>query len=80
MAGPTEVRKEHLNKIGHEKKIERVRRLRYMCPGAVHSLTSFFAVPKGEQNIRMVYDEMKSGLNDSLWAPWFALPTIEGHL
>lgn len=28
----------------------------------------------------MVYDGTKSRLNDALWAPWFALPTVEGHL
>jgi hypothetical protein len=28
----------------------------------------------------MVYDGTKSGLNGSIWAPWFALPTIETHL
>lgn len=25
----------------------------------------------------MVYDGSKSGLNSSIWAPWFALPTAE---
>ena len=29
-----------------------------------------------KDDIRMVYDGSKSGLNDALWAPWFALPTI----
>ena len=37
----------------------------------------FFHVPKGERDIRMVYDGSKSGLNASLYAPWFALPTID---
>jgi hypothetical protein len=32
-------------------------------------------VPKGD-NICMVYDGSKSGLNKALWAPWFSLPTI----
>ena len=57
-----------------------VRARRYVHPGEVRSLTSFFAVPKGEDDIRMVYDGTKSGLNDVLWAPWFPLPTIEMHL
>ena len=35
-----------------------------------------FDVVKGD-DIYMVYDGSKSGLNDSLWAPWFALPTID---
>jgi hypothetical protein len=62
------------------KKLEKIRRLRYVVPGTVKSLTSFFAVPKGESDIRMVYDGTKSGLNDAMWAPWFALPTVEDHL
>jgi hypothetical protein len=63
-----------------KKKLEKVRQLRYIVPGQVTSLTSFFAVPKGDEDIRMVYNGTKSGLNDSMWAPWFALPTIEAHL
>ncbi|OEU18475.1 hypothetical protein FRACYDRAFT_236751 [Fragilariopsis cylindrus CCMP1102] len=35
-----------------------------------------FHVPKGD-DIRMVYDGSKSGLNNALWAPWFSLPTID---
>ena len=41
----------------------------------VESIMYMFDVVKGE-DIRMVYDGSKSGLNDALWAPWFALPTI----
>eukprot|EP00978_Attheya_sp_CCMP212_P027155 scaffold90616_cov31-Attheya_sp.AAC.2 len=36
----------------------------------------YFGVKKGADNIRMVYDGTKSGLNDCLFAPWFALPTM----
>jgi hypothetical protein len=61
-------------------KLERVRRLRYIQEGTVDSLTSYFSVPKGTSDIRMVYDGTKSGLNDAMWAPWFALPTLESHL
>ena len=28
----------------------------------------------------MVYDATKSGLNDSVWAPWFQIPTVESYL
>jgi hypothetical protein len=44
------------------------------------SLTSFFSVPKGEDDIRMVYDGTKSGLNRVLFAPWFALATVDSML
>jgi hypothetical protein len=42
----------------------------------VLSLTLFFAVPKGEDDIQMVYDGTKLGLNDSIWVPRFPLPTV----
>jgi hypothetical protein len=61
-------------------KLDKVRRLGYIALGLVKSLTSYFAVPKGDNDIRMVYDGTKSGLNSSMWAPWFALPTIGAHL
>ena len=35
-----------------------------------------FHVQKGKDNIWMVYDGTKLGLNDSLYAPWFSLPTV----
>ena len=63
-----------------QQKLELVRKKGYLKCGPVESLTSFFAVPKEEGDIRMVYDGMKSGLNASLWAPWFPLPTMESHI
>ncbi len=63
-----------------KKKLKSVIDKGYLIPGIVHSLTSFFTVPKGEGDVRMVYDGTKSGLNSMLWAPWFPLPTIDTHL
>ena len=61
-----------------EAKIRKVRDNRgYLELGHVCSLTGFFAVPKGSDDIRMVYDATKCGLNEALWAPNFALPTVE---
>jgi hypothetical protein len=51
-----------------------------MDPGEIKSLTSFFAVSKGETDTIMVCDGTKSGLNDSMWALWFAMPTVEAHM
>ena len=42
----------------------------------VEAMMFMFHVPKGEADIRMVYDGTKSGLNDSLFSYWFALPTV----
>ena len=55
----------------------------------VKSVTHFSPVArtwKQEDNkrvideIRMVYDATKSGLNDAVWDPWFATTTVESHL
>ena len=62
------------------KKIKKVMERGYLVPtrrDKVRSLMFVFDVPKGENDIRMVYDGSKSGLNDALWAPWFPLPTAE---
>ena len=53
------------------------------------SLTNFFPVivtwkkvneVKVVDKIRMVYDTSKSGLNNTVFAPWFTMPTVESHL
>jgi hypothetical protein len=61
-------------------KLDKVRKRRYICAAFVRSLTAFFAVPKGSDDIRMVYDGTISGLNDSIWVPRFVLPNLETHL
>jgi hypothetical protein len=42
---------------------------------SIESLMHYFSVPKGEDDIRMVYDGSKCGLNAATFAPWFAVPT-----
>ena len=49
----------------------------YVTKGLVKSLTGFFAVPKGVDDIRVVYDATKCGLNNALWSANFWLPTID---
>ena len=58
-------------------KIAKVRSRRYISSGLVLSLTNFFQVPKGVDDIRMVYDLTKCGLNAALWAPSFWMPTVD---
>ena len=48
---------------------------RYISEGFVESLSTFFHVPKGDQDIRIVYDMTKCGINACLWSPRFYLPT-----
>jgi hypothetical protein len=56
------------------KKLATIRSRRYIVPGHVENLTSYFAVPKGDSDIRVVYDATKSGLNACIWVPSFSLP------
>ena len=69
-----------VHRMKMETKIGKVRERGYIQPGEVNSLTGFFAVPKGDEDIRIVYDATACGLNDALWAPNFALPTIDSVL
>ena len=57
-------------------KLDKVRARLYIAPGTVMSLTPMFHVPKGEEDVRMVYNARVSGLNKALWAPHFGLPTM----
>jgi hypothetical protein len=61
-------------------KLQKVLDRRYIevIPDAeLKSYMFMFDVPKGESDVRIVYDGSKSGFNDATWAPWFALPTVE---
>jgi hypothetical protein len=44
-----------------KKKLEKIRRLRYIIPGTEKSLISFIAIPKEESDTQMVYDGTKVG-------------------
>ena len=52
----------------------------YSLAAAVLSYISFFYVPKGEDDIRVVFNGTSSKLNAATFAPWFALPTVDSHL
>ena len=41
------------------------------------SLIKYFDVPKGEDDVRIVYDATANMLNSCVWVPSFWLPTIE---
>jgi hypothetical protein len=63
-----------------KEKLAKVRKKGYIAPGFVESLTAFFGVPKGDDDIRLVYDGSVSRLNLTIWVPRFFLPTIRTHL
>ena len=62
------------------KKVLKVKRRRYIVGTTrldVASIIKYFAVPKGEEDWRVVYDATASGLNECVWAPSFWLPTVD---
>jgi hypothetical protein len=65
---------EVLNKI--KEKLTKFRDRGYIRRGEVRSLINLFHVPKAT-DIRVVFDGTRSGLNGSIWAPWFHLPTAD---
>ena len=52
----------------------------YIAIRLVLSLSSFFTVSKGDEDIRIVYHLTACGLNEALWAPSFWMPTINNVL
>jgi len=73
--------KDPLVKLKQGIKLGKVIERRYVAKGnEVEDWTSFFSVPKGADDIRMVYDASRSGLNAALWVPGFPLPTTNTHL
>ena len=58
-------------------KLNKVIQRGYIKRGLVKSLIKYFAVPKGIDDVRMVYDGTASGFNESIWVPNFGLPTID---
>lgn len=47
----------------------------YLETGFVKAKLHYFGVAKGDSDIRVVFDGTSSGLNSTLWAPNFFLPT-----
>ena len=61
-------------------KIEKVLHRRYMLRTSIKGLKSlikYFAVPKGEADVRIVYDGTANDLNACIWVPSFWLPTMD---
>ena len=87
LTGPLPVflkaQKRHMDVASHElmrKKVVQVRKCGFVSAGPVISGTHYFLVPKGLDNIRMVYNGTSCGLNDVLWASCFGLPAVKQTL
>ena len=52
----------------------------YLEEGRVSSSLDYFAVPKGDLDVRVVFDGLSCGLNKALWAPNFCLPSASSAI
>lgn len=73
--GPKSLRLDPANQLLVAEKLTVMIDKSYLEIGPVVSSLHYFAVPKGETDIRVVYDGTSCGLNDALWSPNFYLPT-----
>ena len=63
-----------------KEEVNQLRTKSYIGPGFVLSVLNYFGVPKGETDIRVVFDATKCKLNTTLWTPNFFLATIESNM
>ena len=66
-----------------EKDNEKLRKLiswRYLTPEQVRTVVPRFQVKKGEDDIRVVWDLTKNGLNPLVFTPSFYLPTASSYV
>lgn len=56
-------------------KVDGMLHRRYLEEGFMRSNVNYFTVPKGEEDVRVVFDGTSSGLNKALWAPKLFLPS-----
>ena len=60
-----------------EEKLNRIVQARYISDGYAHWDIRYFHVPKGEEDIRIVYDGSKNGINTLVWVPTFFVAISE---
>jgi hypothetical protein len=63
-----------------DEKLEKLIDRRYLESGLVLTVVPHFAVPKGNDDIRIVWDLAKNGLNEHMFTPSFVLPTMSTFL
>ena len=78
--GPPKTQEDRVKVSTKLRKFMERRYIVFTIATAVLSYISFFYVPKGADDIRVVFNGTSSLLNAATFAPWFALPTIDSHL
>ena len=61
-------------------KLEKLLRRGYIHPGACRTTVPRFPVPKGSDDIRVVWDLSKNGLNGTMYTPTFFLASMSTYL
>jgi hypothetical protein len=61
-------------------KLAKLLRRRYLECGPCRNTVPRFAVPKGSDDIRVVWDLKKNGVNEHMFTPGFFLPTVATYL
>jgi hypothetical protein len=61
-------------------KLEKLLRRKYIDVGVCRTTVPRFPVPKGENDIRVVWDLSKNGLNETMYTPSFFLATMSTYL
>ena len=61
-------------------KLVKLLRRRYIVPGPCSNTVPRFPVPKGPDDIRVVWDLAKNGLNETMYTPTFFLATMGTYL
>ena len=63
-----------------QEKLIKLLRRRYIVPGPCQNTVPRFPVPKGADDIRVVWDLAKNGLNEHMYTPSFFLATMGTYL
>jgi hypothetical protein len=61
-------------------KLDKLLRRRYIVPGPYRTAVPRFPVPKGDDDIRVMWDLARNGLNEHMFTPSFFLPTMSTYL
>lgn len=63
-----------------KEKLEKLLRRRYIVPGYCRLTVPRFPVPKGQDDIRVVWDLAKNGVNETMYTPSFFLASMSTYI
>jgi hypothetical protein len=66
--------------VNDREKLVKLLRRRYIICGPCQNTVPRFAVPKGKDDIRVVWDLKKNGVNEQMFTPSFFLPAVSTYI